>query len=67
VKVMDGEKKELQRKLKLLEGRKDGQEKDLKVVSHKASKILTDPSTYESQTHAYKIFDRNRKNDRMKK
>jgi hypothetical protein len=51
----------------MYEGRKYGYEKDMKIASHKASKILTDPSIYESQTHTYKIYDRSRKNDRLKK
>lgn len=54
---MDADKRELKKKIKDLEIKlKPSVEKDLRQLSHKTSKILSEPSINEHEVHGYHIY-----------
>ncbi len=58
---MDQEKKELQRKIRFLEIReiksRSTNDKQIRVISQKHSKLVTEPATFESQVNLAKIYN----------
>lgn len=60
MKALNDERKDLEKKIKALEVKGKSTEKEKNVISHKVSKIMSDASIYDSQTNAYKAYEKNR-------
>lgn len=44
----------------MLETKGRSTDKDKNIISHKVSKIMSDASLYDSQSNAYKMYDKSR-------